>query len=144
MSSDFHIRDFIFENDYDRVLNLWKTIDFGMQVGRSDTPEEIKKKIERDPDLFLVAEQDDQIIGTVIGGFDGRRGMVYHLAIDQNHRRRGIGSALLARVENRLQAKGCLKVYLLVLDDNISAKNFYEECGWQYSKHDLVFAKEFS
>lgn len=144
MSSGFQIREFIFDTDYERVLNLWKHIETGMTVGRSDTPEEIKKKLERDPDLFLVAEHHDEIIGTIIGGFDGRRGMVYHLAVEQKHRNQGIGAALLAEVEKRLQAKGCLKVYLLVLDDNTSAIHFYEECGWRHSKHDLVFAKEFS
>lgn len=143
MSSSFQIREFIFDTDYDRVLSLWKHIETGMTVGRSDTPEEIKKKLERDPDLFLVAERQDEIIGAIIGGFDGRRGMVYHLAVEQKHRKQGIGAALLAEVEKRLQAKGCLKVYLLVLDDNASAMHFYEECGWRHSKHDLVFAKEF-
>ena len=140
---EFQIREFDFENDYARVLSLWQGIDAGMQVGRSDTPEEIKRKIERDPDLFLVSETGSEVIGTIIGGYDGRRGMVYHLAVDKEHRRQGIGAALLAEVEKRLQAKGCVKVYLLVLDDNTSAMRFYEECGWKHSKHDLVFAKEF-
>ena len=54
----------------------------GVHVGRSDTPAEIEKKLARDPDLFLVAECEQQIIGSVIGGYDGRRGMIYHLAVD--------------------------------------------------------------
>lgn len=137
------IREFSFEEDYDRVLTLWKSIEVGMQVGRSDTPEEIKRKIDRDPDLFLVAEVYAEVVGTIIGGFDGRRGMVYHLAVRHEMRKQGIGAALLAEVEKRLQAKGCLKVYLLVVDDNISAVQFYEQCGWTQMKHDLVFAKEF-
>lgn len=143
MSSDLKIREFVFNDDYDQVLSLWKNIESGMQAGRSDTPEEIKKKLERDPDLFLVAEQADTIIGTVIGGFDGRRGMVYHLAVARSHRRQGVGAAMLTEVEKRLKAKGCLKVYLLVLEDNHSAIRLYEECGWKHQKHDLVFSKEF-
>ncbi|MBK6794151.1 MAG: GNAT family acetyltransferase [Anaerolineales bacterium] len=137
------IREFSFEEDYDRVLTLWKSIEVGMQVERSDTPEEIKRKIDRDSDLFLVAEVRNEIIGTIIGGFDGRRGMIYHLAVQREMRKQGIGAALLAKVEERLQAKGCLKVYLLVVDDNLPAMRFYEECGWTQMKHDLVFAKEF-
>jgi len=143
MKLEFQIREFIFDYDYEPVLRLWQSIESGMQVGRSDTPEEIKRKIERDPDLFLVAETGGKIVGTIIGGFDGRRGMVYHLAVHRDLRRLGIGAKLLAEVEKRLQAKGCLKVYLLVLDDNQSAIRFYEECGWKHSKHDLIFAKEF-
>ena len=53
---------------------------------RSDTLDEISKKIIRDPNLFLVAEQKGVIIGAVIGGFDGRRGLVYHLAVAEKHR----------------------------------------------------------
>ena len=143
MKLEFQIREFIFDYDYEPVLRLWQSIESGMQVGRSDTPEEIKRKIERDPDLFLVAETGGKIVGTIIGGFDGRRGMVYHLAVHRDLRRLGIGAKLLAEVEKRLQAKGCFKVYLLVLDDNQSAILFYEECGWKHSKHDLIFAKEF-
>ena len=143
MKTEFQIREFIFEYDYEPVLRLWQSIEAGMQVGRSDTPEEIKKKIERDPDLFLIAEISGEVVGSIIGGFDGRRGMVYHLAVQKDLRRLGIGAALLAEVEQRLQAKGCLKVYLLVLDDNLSAIRFYEGSGWKHSKHDLIFAKEF-
>lgn len=143
MKIEFCIREFIFESDYEPVLKLWQGIEDGMQVGRSDAPAEIQKKIQRDPDLFLVAEKDGEVVGTIIGGFDGRRGMVYHLAVRKDLRRLGIGAELLAEVEKRLKAKGCVKVYLLVLDDNHNAIRFYEECGWKHSKHDLIFAKEF-
>jgi len=137
------LREFSFDDDYSRVLKLWEGIETGMTVGRSDAPDEIRKKIQRDPDLFLVAEQDEKIIGSVIGAFDGRRGMVYHLAVDQGFRKQGIGGLLLTEVEKRLQAKGCLKCYLLVVSDNVNAMQFYEENGWREMKNDRIFAKEF-
>lgn len=137
------IRQFDFENDYPRVLSLWQGIETGMNVGRSDTPEEIQKKIQRDPDLFLVAERGDEIIGTVIGAFDGRRGMVYHLAVRSDMRGQGVGDALLTELEKRLQAKGCLKALLLVLADNTEAMQFYRKRGWREQKEDVVFSKEF-
>ena len=84
-------------------------------MGRSDTFEEIQKKIQRDPDLFLLAEAEGEIIGTVIGGYDGRRGMIYHLAVRQDFRKQGVGDMLLNEVEKRLQDKGCVKCYLLVV-----------------------------
>ena len=65
---------------------MWEGIEKGVRVGRSDTPTEIERKLTRDPDLFLVAEVDGRIIGSVIGGFDGRRGMIYHLAIAAEYR----------------------------------------------------------
>ena len=76
MSSQASIREFCFEHDYGPVLKLWESIEAGLKVGRSDTAEEIHKKLQRDPDLFLVAEvKNKKIVGSVIGAFDGRRGM---------------------------------------------------------------------
>lgn len=137
------IRQFLFAGDYDRVLHLWKSIETGMNVGRSDSPEEIQKKVQRDPDLFLVAEIDGEIVGSVIGAFDGRRGMIYHLAVHRDFRGRGIGAALLAEVEDRLKAKGCLKCLLHVFADNTEAIRFYGNRGWREQTEDVVFGKEF-
>src|SRR5215211_9346599 len=109
MTAPFQIREFHFPEDYNSVLHLWQSIEKGVHVGRSDTLAEIEKKIARDPDLFLVAELDGVIIGSVIGGFDGRRGLVYHLAVAAAFRGLGIGSRLMEEVESRLRFKGCLK-----------------------------------
>jgi ribosomal protein S18 acetylase RimI-like enzyme len=114
----------------------------GVRVGRSDTPEEIEKKLARDPDLFLVAECDDRIVGTVLGGYDGRRGMVYHLAVDRASRGRGIGARLMEEIETRLRAKGCLKSYLLVAEDNHDVDDFYKKQGWKHMESVHLFGKE--
>jgi len=124
-------REFNFPADYEPVYQLWKSIERGVHVGRSDTPGEIEKKIRRDPDLFIVAESDGKIVGSVMGGFDGRRGLVYHLAVAAAFRGLGIGSHLMDEVESRLRAKGCLKCYLLVTNDNPEADGYYRQRGWQ-------------
>jgi ribosomal protein S18 acetylase RimI-like enzyme len=95
----------------------------------SDNPKEIRKKLQRDADLFLVAEEDNHIIGAVMGGFDGRRGMIYHLAVEPLRRREGVGRILMERIEDRLRDKGCLKYYLLVTKDNRDTIGFYESLG---------------
>jgi ribosomal protein S18 acetylase RimI-like enzyme len=138
-----NIREFCFPDDYARTLKLWESIETGMNVGRSDTPDEIQKKLQRDPDLFLVAELEEKIIGTVIGGYDGRRGMIYHLAVHKSAREQGVGELLLNEVEKRLQAKGCIKCYLLVFEDNTNAIHFYKNRGWRAQREDIVFSKEF-
>jgi len=125
-----HIREFRYPEDYAAAIHLWEAAGAGIRVGQSDAPEEIQKKLQRDPDLFLVAESGLELIGTVIGGFDGRRGMVYHLAVAKEFRRRGIASMLMAEVESRLRAKGCLKAYLIVRPDNVDAMQYYEKIGW--------------
>ena len=123
------IREFVFSTDYRKVLELWQNAGTGIQLSISDQPEEIQKKITRDPDLFLVAEEGGSLIGTVLGGFDGRRGMVYHLAVPPELRRQGIATELMDELETRLRAKGCLKYYLLVTKDNQAALDFYASQG---------------
>ena len=123
------------------MIDLWTNAGPGIHVRRSDSPEEILKKLQRDPDLFLIAEASGKIIGSVLGGFDGRRGLVYHLAIEKSYRNQGLGKALMAELETRLRVKGCLRCYLLVTKDNDSAIRFYESSGW--GKMDLhILAKD--
>ncbi len=142
MKQSIQIRQFQFPQDYQQVVDLWASMERGVRVGRSDTPAEIEKKISRDPDLFLVAESEGRIVGTVLGGYDGRRGMVYHLAVDGSFRNLGIGSLLMDEVESRLRAKGCLKSYLLVAEDNHEVGDFYKKCGWQHMDTVHLFGKE--
>ncbi len=126
-----YIRNFIFPDDYDAVYQLWSHAGQGIHLRKSDEPEEIQKKLTRDPDLFLLAEDDGNIVGAVLGGFDGRRGLMYHLAVSDTHRKQGIGGMLVAELERRLREKGCVKYYLLVTRDNEEAIHFYEQRGWK-------------
>ena len=124
-----HLREFTFD-DYDAVYALWQNAGPGIGIGRSDSREELAKKMQRDPDLFLVAADGDRIIGTVFGGFDGRRGLIYHLAVERAYRKRGIGKMLMDEIERRLVARGCLRCYLLVKDDARDVIEFYRRLGW--------------
>ncbi|MGB8214678.1 MAG: GNAT family acetyltransferase [Anaerolineales bacterium] len=136
------VREFQYPEDYPAAHRLWENAGSGIHIRRSDEPEEIQKKLQRDPDLFLVAETNGRIIGTVIGGFDGRRGLIYHLAVDADFRQRGIGSRLMDEVEHRLKAKGCLKCYLLVTTDNENAMRFYEAREWERMNAIYMYSKE--
>jgi ribosomal protein S18 acetylase RimI-like enzyme len=124
-----NIRTFNFGRDYQAVRELWENAGPGIQLSPSDEPEQIQKKLNRDPDLFLVAEEEGRLIGAVLGGFDGRRGIVYHLAVVSARRKAGVGRALMTELEARLRAKGCLKYYLLVTHDNQGALDFYQQFG---------------
>ena len=135
------VREFRFPEDYPPARLLWENAGSGINVRRSDEPEEIQKKLLRDPDLFLVAETDGKLIGTVIGGFDGRRGLIYHLAVEATFRQHGIGSLLMDEVERRLKAKGCLKCYLLVTVDNEKAMRFYEAREWERMETVYTYTK---
>jgi ribosomal protein S18 acetylase RimI-like enzyme len=124
------VREFVFPQDYAAARCLWEAMEIGVRVGKSDTPAEIEKKLRHDPDLFLVAEAAGEIVGTVIGGFDGRRGMIYHLAVRPSYRGQGVGGQLMDEVERRLKVKGCRKCYLMVTPDNAEAMRYYEHRGW--------------
>ena len=129
--ANFQIRVFNLTDDYLACRDIWMQGGEGVHLSKSDEPEEILKKLERDPDLFLVAENDNgEVIGTVIGGFDGRRGMIYHLAVLPQYHRHGIASSLVDELELRLRRKGCIRSYLLVLPNNQNAISFYEKRGW--------------
>ena len=124
-----NIRPFNYEQDLEAVLELWRKSAPGIQMSPSDEPTEIRKKLQRDPDLFLIAEEGERIVGAVMGGYDGRRGMIYHLAVDPTHRGEGLGRALMEKIEDCLRGKGCLKYYLLVTKKNREAITFYESLG---------------
>jgi ribosomal protein S18 acetylase RimI-like enzyme len=135
------IREFEPARDLLALLELWRQAGPGIHLGASDTPAELQKKRARDPDLFLVAEADGQLAGAVIGGWDGRRGMVYHLAVLPDWRRQGLGSALMAELEDRLRAKGCLKYQLFVAVDNADVIPFYLALGWELRSDLIVMSK---
>jgi ribosomal protein S18 acetylase RimI-like enzyme len=130
------LREFDLDRDYEAVIALWSASP-GVHVGPSDTRAALALKLTRDPDLFLVAEDSNRIVGVVLGGFDGRRGFVYHLAVEATFQRQKVASRLMDELERRLAAKGCKKSYLLVVPDNASALAFYHQRGW--SAEDLTF-----
>jgi ribosomal protein S18 acetylase RimI-like enzyme len=138
------IREYSHPQDYAAVRRLWEGMEKGVKVGRSDSLEEIAKKVSRDPDLFLVAEAEGVIIGSVIGGYDGRRGLLYHLAVAREFRQKGVGGQLLDEIETRLRARGCLKCYLMVTLDNPEVELFYQKRGWHFMDYVRPYGKDLS
>jgi len=140
LPDDLILRDIKFPKDYFEVIKLWEHAGPGIHLRRSDEKEEIAKKLQRDPDLFLIAESGGHIIGSVLGGFDGRRGLVYHLAVESSYRNKGIGTALMTELEKRMKQKGCIRTYLLVTRENTDAARFYEAHGWEQMDL-MIYAK---
>ncbi len=129
MIREFHL------NDYSVTLELWKTA--GLIIRPGDDIEGIRTKLERDPDLFLVAEEEHEIVGVVMGAWDGRRGWVNHLAVKPTCRRKGIGTALIRELERRLGEKGAQKVNAQIYKSNTQSFEFFEAVGYEVHS-DLV------
>jgi ribosomal protein S18 acetylase RimI-like enzyme len=133
------IREFKID-DYPIVRDLWQTA--GLILRPGDQLEDVKLKLQRDPDLFLVAEQDDWIVGSVIGGWDGRRGWIYHLAVEPEHQRKGIGAGLVQEVEKRLVAKGATKVNAQVYKWNEKSSEFFKAIGYETHPDLMMIGKQ--
>jgi ribosomal protein S18 acetylase RimI-like enzyme len=128
------IREFKID-DYFPVRSLWQIA--GLILRPGDKLEDVKLKLQRDPDLFLVAEHEGEIVGNVIGGWDGRRGWIYHLAVKPEHQRKGIGVGLVREVEKRLVAKGAKKVNAQVYKSNERSSAFFRALGYK-EQADLI------
>jgi ribosomal protein S18 acetylase RimI-like enzyme len=121
--------------DYNTIINLWKKAE--INVGSSDTKEEIEKMLKRNPNLFLVGKINEKIIAVVLGGYDGRRGYVHHLAVDPKYQRKGYGCKLMSELMLRFKLMRIHKIHLFIEKYNISVINFYKKLGWEI-REDLV------
>jgi ribosomal protein S18 acetylase RimI-like enzyme len=132
------LREFTME-DYHTVVDVW--LKAGLSLRPGDDYDAIRRKLDRDPELFLTATVAGEIVGTALGAFDGRRGYVYHLAVLPSFQGRGIGKLLLAELERRLAALGCAKMNLTVNPRNTGAIDFYKRLGFNREEH-VAMGKE--
>lgn len=120
--------------DREGVIGLWTRT--GIARPWNDLGEEIDRHRRSQPGLLLVWEDPQSgVIGAGMGGWDGRRGWIYHLAVDPEHRHRGIARALVAALEEALLALGAPKIMLMVRNENCAVAGFYERLG--YSAEDV-------
>ena len=108
----------------------------------SDSRAEVARRCQRDRELFLVAVLDEQVVGVVMGGWDGRRGWIHHLPVSPQVRGQGIARALVCALEERLAHVGCLKVNLLVRQGNSAARSPYAGMGYAESPSLPAVGKE--
>lgn len=125
--------------DYEEVMHLWK--DNGLIIRPGDEIDGIKVKLERDPDIFLVTEERREIIGVVMGAWDGRRGWINHLAVKPSRQRSGIGTALLRELERRLAAKGAKKVNAQIYRWNRKSIAFFKASGYEVHEDLIMIGK---
>jgi ribosomal protein S18 acetylase RimI-like enzyme len=123
--------------DYDAVVKVWQLSDIHV-----DTKEQLRTRRKRDRDLLLVAEIDGIIVGTVIGGWDGRRASLWRMAVHPDYRRNGIGQALIHELEERVRQKGATSIFLFTGADNTIAQGLYKACGYEVGEGILSLWKQ--
>ncbi|MFF5757942.1 GNAT family N-acetyltransferase [Streptomyces longwoodensis] len=114
--------------DLDAVLAFWRTAAEGTSI--SDDRDGVERLLARDPEALVLAESAGDLVGTVIAGFDGWRCHLYRLAVHPGHRRRGIGSALLAAAEERFVRLGGRRGDAMVLTRNETAHHAWRAAGY--------------
>jgi ribosomal protein S18 acetylase RimI-like enzyme len=128
-------------SDYDQILALWQKTP-GLGLSDADSREGISAFLKRNTGLCFVYEEGERLIGTILCGHDGRRGYIYHLAVDEAYRKRGIGRQLTQQSLDALQQRGIAKCHLFVYRDNKEAELFYDRLGWQKRTTLDIFSKD--
>ncbi len=137
---DVTIRDYR-ADDYESLISLWEGSGLPYKPRGRDRRERIEHEIEHPNAIFLVAEADGGIIGTVIGTHEGRKGWINRLAVAPAFRRMGIAARLVAEVERRMHDQG-IEIYACLIEDwNTVSMEVFRRLGYEYHKDVLYFSK---
>ena len=110
------------------VINIWQACN--LVVAWNDPVKDIQRKMLVDPDLFLIGELSEDIVATVMGGYEGHRGWINSLAVSPEHQRKGYARAMMQQVEVLILQKGSPKINLQVRSNNIDVIHFYQAIGY--------------
>ena len=116
--------------DYDGVYALWTKIrGFGLR-SVDDSREGVERFLKRNPTTSVVAVEDGKVVGSILCGHDGRRGCLYHVCVDEDYRRRGIGRAMVGMAMEALKKEEISKVSLIAFTKNDVGNAFWNTIGW--------------
>ena len=124
--------------DYDGVYDLWRKIrGFGIR-SVDDSYEGIKRFLERNRGFSIVAIEADKVVGSILCGHDGRRGCFYHVCVDADYRRRGIGHSMVVMAMEALRKEKINKVSLIAFAKNDVGNAFWNQISWEH-RQDLNY-----
>lgn len=140
MSESLKIRKFKIE-DYENLIELWKRAGLPYKPEGRDRKDKIEKELERGIAIFLVAEIDGKITGSIIGTHDGRKGWINRLAVDPEYRRQGIAKKLIEEVEKKLYEEGIEIIACLIEEWNKGSMEFFKKLGYKEHRNIIYFTK---
>lgn len=129
-----NIRAYQHPGDESAVIELWNRCQLVRPA--NDPAKDIARKLRVNPELFLVGTIDNQIVTSVMAGYEGHRGWINYLAVDPGHQRKGWARQIMAEAERLLRAAGCPKINLQVRTSNPEVIEFYKRIG--YAVDDVV------
>ncbi|MFN2105398.1 MAG: GNAT family N-acetyltransferase [Candidatus Promineifilaceae bacterium] len=128
---------------YDEVYALWDRCS-GVGLSSADERDQIAAYLARNPGMSFIALDGSVVIGIVLGGHDGRRGYLHHLAVDDDYRRQGIGRQLVENCLSALAAEGIQKCHLFIFHENAGGIAFWQAQGWTLRQDIRVMSKHLS
>ena len=130
--SNLVIRKFRIE-DYDALIKLWNDAGLSHKPKGRDRRDKIEQELKRGNAIFLVAELDGKLVGSVFGTHDGRKGWINRLAVAPEFQRMGIAKKLIEEAEKRIYKLGIEIIACLIEDWNVKSMKVFEKSG--YTKH---------
>jgi len=118
-------------SDYDEVYDLWTTIHGFAMRSIDDSKEGVKRFLDRNPGLSVVAVADGKIVGSILVGHDGRHACFYHVCVHEDYRKKGIGRAMALEAMVRLKAEGITKIQLVAFTENELGNSFWKSEQWK-------------
>lgn len=128
-------------DDYPGAIQLWQSLP-GLGLSRADQQDTIARFLEKNPNTCFIALDGEKIIGTALGGSDGRRGYLYHLAVQKEFQRLGLGRQLSEACIAALKSEGLQKCHIFVISSNLEGLRFWERLGWILRQDILVMSKD--
>lgn len=139
-SSEITVREFCVD-DYDTVIALWKDAQLAHRPKGRDRLDRVERELESGNAVYLVAEVDGKLAGSVLGTHDGRKGWVNRLAVLPEFQRRGVARRLVNEVENRLSKVGIEIVACLIENWNTTSMEVFERLGYKRESDVVYFTK---
>ena len=123
--------------DYDQVQQLWSRCEGLSQL---DSRDQVETLLQHHPGLSQVARHEEQIVAAILAGHDGRRGYLYHLAVDVAYRQQGLARRLVQHSLDQLEIAGIPRCSVFVYQENEEASQFWQALGWRQRTELKVFA----